>query len=178
MLFTSENWHINLIGRIRKEISMNTKLWIRSQVCPRNLENVNEYRNDRLLASALASFVFFYKWGTQQSKDTKSLFVFQIWQQFVRDISVLVKLGSWKFIFVPESSFGDKPFYCRLAKFQGNKTNSWRGQDFFLVKYQRWIMISHAFADALTAEEPRKPYHWAVKVDASTCQPFLRVPLS
>ena len=81
-------------------------------------------------------------------------------------------------MFVPESSFGDKPFYCRLAKFQGNKTNSWGGQDFFFVKYQRWIMISHAFADALTAEEPRKPYHCAVKVDASTCQPFLRVPLS
>ena len=62
-------------------------------------------------------------------------------------------------MFVPESSFGDKPFYCRLGKFQGNKTNSWGGQDFFLVKYQRWIMILHAFADALTAEEPRKPYH-------------------
>ena len=88
MLFTSENWHINLIGSIRKEISMNTKLWIRSQVCPSNLGNVNEYRNDRLLASALASFVFFYKWGTQQSKDTKSLFVFQVWQQFVREIDL------------------------------------------------------------------------------------------
>ena len=67
---------------------MNTKLWIRSQVCPSNLGNVNEYRNDRLLAWAFASFVFFYKWGTQQSKDTKSLFVFQVWQQFVREIDL------------------------------------------------------------------------------------------
>ena len=36
---------------------------IKGQVCPRNFGNVNEYRNDQVLASALASFVFFYKWG-------------------------------------------------------------------------------------------------------------------
>ena len=52
---------------------------IKGQVCPRNLGNVNEYGNDRVLASALASFVFFYKWGRQQ---IKSLFVSQIWRKF------------------------------------------------------------------------------------------------